>query len=397
MEIGSNVIDQNKWCCYIVKVGHFTAALIILAQVGWLVCASRVIRWSLEVYLLKFIIAPAIGLFVINFLVSVYVHSLHHPLLAKEYISLFLFVFYAFYLTLTHNHARVLLCSYILPIFASSVFSNVKLTRRIFFTSMGVVLLPGVKWFFAGTLVSDMLMDIFVSCFMFVCSYLLTKILIQYTQNNIAAVISSHEEVTKNELAFLQSQIKPHFLYNALNTIVSFGYRDREMAEKLLVNLSKYLRLVFDVNPKSLMVPLEREIELIKNYVEIENARFGELIHVEFDINPTLRKMEVLSFCLQPLVENAIKHGLCKKEAGGTVCISARRTQTGMVLEVRDTGIGMSAETLCHLKNSEFLNEGVGFVNVKKRISSWKDAHLDVQSIEGVGTSVKIDVSSDSI
>ena len=138
-----------------------------------------------------------------------------------------------------------------------------------------------------------------------------------------------------------------------------------------------------------------RELELIKNYVEIEKARFGELIHVEYEIDPTLRQMELPSFCLQPLVENAIKHGLCKKEAGGTVYISARRTHTGIVLEVRDTGIGMSADTLQRLKTSEFSREGVGFFNVKKRIGSWKNASVDVQSTEGVGTSVTINVSDD--
>ncbi|MCI1952282.1 MAG: histidine kinase [Clostridiales bacterium] len=390
-----NTIDPNKWCGYIVKTGQVTAVLIILAQVIWLFAASNFIRWPLDVYLQKFIVAPAIGLFVINLLVSFYVRSPRHSLLAKEYISLSLFVVYCLYLSLSHNHATVLLCSYIIPIFTSTIFSNMKLTHRIFLMSMGAVLLPGVKWFFAGTLNSDILMEIFTSGFMLVCSYILAKILIQYGQNNLTAIVSSHEEATKNELAFLQAQIKPHFLYNALNTIVSFGYKDREMAENLLINLSKYLRLVFDVDPKSMMVPLEREIELIKNYVEIEKARFGELIHVEYEIDPTLRQMELPSFCLQPLVENAIKHGLCKKETGGTVYISAKRTCVGIVLEVRDTGIGMPADKLQRLKTSEFPREGVGFFNVKKRISSWKNASVDVQSTEGVGTSVTINVSND--
>jgi len=142
-----------------------------------------------------------------------------------------------------------------------------------------------------------------------------------------------------------------------------------------------------------MMVPLEREIELIKNYVEIEKARFGELINVEYDIDPTLRQMKLPSFCIQPLVENAIKHGLCKKEAGGTIYISAKRTRTGIVLEVRDTGIGMSAETLHRLKTGDFSRKGsVGFFNVKKRIGSWKNAHLDIQSTEDIGTSVTINV-----
>ncbi len=385
-------IDLNKWCRYIVKAGHITAVLIILAQVGWLLFASSVIRWPLDLYLRYFIIAPAIGLFVINLLASFYVRSPRHPLLKKEYISISLFVVYSFYLSLTHNHATVLLCSYILPIFASTIFSNMKLTRRIFLMSMGAVLLPGVKWFFAGTLVSDLLMEIFVSCFMFVCSYLLAKILIQYSQNNLAAIISSHEETTKNELAFLQAQIKPHFLYNAINTIVSFSYTDSEKAAKLLANFSKYLRSIFDIDNKLMSVPLQREIEMIKTYVEIEKARFGELINVEYDIDPELLSMEMPSFCIQPLVENAIKHGLCKKACGGTVLISAKKNEGSVIINVSDTGVGMSAEWLDKLRNIESTNEGVGFFNVSRRIKRGENARLDIQSAEGVGTTVTITI-----
>lgn len=386
-------IDLNIWCRYILNAGHVSSVLIILAQFGWLFLASNVIRWPLDVYLRNFIILPALGLFVLNVLARVYIYSPRHSLLKKEYVSLLLFVVYAFYLSMTHNHARVLLCSYMLPIFTSTIFSNVKLTRRIFLISMGAVLLPGVKWFFTGTLVSDMLMDIFASGFMFVGSYFLAKLMIQYGQNNIAAIISYHEKATKNEFAFLQAQIKPHFLCNALSTIVSFGYTDGERAGKLLSNLTKYLRLVFDVDPNSMMVPLEKELELVENYIEIEIARFGELIHIEYEIDPMLKQVEVLSFCLQPLVENAIKHGLCKKETGGTVYISARRTSFGIELKVCDNGIGISAATLHRLRTSDFSNEGVGFLNVKKRVDSWKGAHLDIQSTEGVGTSVTISVS----
>ena len=304
-------VDLNTWCRYIVNVGHITATLIVLAHVIWYFAARSVLAWPRDVYLRNYIILPAIGFFILNSSVGMCVHSARFSLPTKEYLSLSLFVIFSLYLSLTHDIAKVLLCSYILPIFASTIFSNVKLTRRIFFMSVIAVLLPGGKMYFAGTLDSDMLMEIFVSCFMFLCAYLLAKLLIQYGQNNLAAIISSHEEATKNELAFLQAQIKPQFLYNAINTVVSFCYTDSERAANLLVNFSKYLRLVFDVDHKSMMVPLEREIELIRAYVEIEKARFGELIHVEYDIDPALKHMEIPSFCIQPLVENSIKHGLC--------------------------------------------------------------------------------------
>ena len=383
-------IDLNKWCRYIVNAGHITATLMILAHVIWYFAARSVLAWPPDVYLRNWIVLPTIGFFVINSCVEMCVRSTRFPLLAKEYLSLTLFIIFSLYLTLTHDIAKVLLCSYILPIFASTIFSNVKLTRRIFFISMIAVLLLGVKIYFAGKLDSEMLMEIFVTCFMFLCSYLLAKVLIRYGHDNLAAIISSHEEATKNELAFLQAQIKPHFIYNAINTMVSFCYTDSERAANLLVNFCKYLRLVFDIDHKSMMVPLEREIELIKAYVEIEKARFGELINVEYDINPELLDMEIPSFCIQPLVENAIKHGLCKKACGGTVLISAKKNEGSVIINVNDTGVGMSAEKLNQLRNSESANEGVGFFNVSRRIKSWENARLDIQSTDGEGTTVTI-------
>lgn len=386
-------IDLNKWCRYIVNVGHITATLIILAHVIWYFAARSVLAWPPDVYLRYWIIFPAIGFLVLNSCVGMCVRSARFPLPAKEYMSLSLFIIFSLYLSLTHDIAKVLLCSYILPIFASTIFSNVKLTRRIFLMSIIAVLLPGVKIYFAGKLDSDIVMETFVACFMFLCSYLLAKVLIRYGHDNLSAIISSHEEATKNELAFLQAQIKPHFLYNAINTMVSFCYTDSERAANLLVNFSKYLRLVFDIDHKSMLVPLEREIELIKAYIEIEKARFGNQINVEYNIEPALLSMKIPSFCIQPLVENAIKHGLCKKAGGGTVLISAKKSEGSVIINVRDSGIGMSAEWLDKLRNIESANEGVGFFNVSRRIKSWKDARLDIQSTEGEGTAVTIKIS----
>lgn len=385
-------IDLNKWCRYIVNIGHVTAALIILAHVIWYFAARSVLAWPPDVYLRDYIVLPAIGFFVLNSLVDMSVRSARIPLPAKEYLSLSLFVIFSLYLSLTHDIAKVLLSSYILPIFASTIFSNVKLTRRIFLMSVIAVLLTGVKIYFAGDLDSDRLMEIFVANFMFLCSYLLAKVLIRYGHDNLTALKTSNEEAMNNELAFLQAQIKPHFLYNAMNTIVSFCYTDSEKAAKLLVNFSKYLRLIFDVDHKLMRVPLQREIEMIKAYVEIEKARFGELINVEYDIDPELLNMEIPSFYIQPLVENAIKHGLCKKDAGGTLFISVKKSEGVISIRVSDTGAGMSAERLDQLRNSQSANEGIGFFNVSRRIKSWKDAKLDIQSTDGEGTTVTITI-----
>lgn len=387
------LIDFNKWCGQIVLVSHATAILMVLSHIVWYFAARSILAWPPDVYLRDYIVLPAIGFFILNTVVDRCVRSPHIPLPVKEYLSLSLFIISSLYLSLTHDIAKVLLCSYILPIFASTIFLNTKLTRRIFLMSIIAVLMISVKMYYTGRLDNDMVMEIFVACFMFFCSYILAKMLIQYSQNNLTALIKSTEEAINNELAFLQVQIKPHFLYNAINTIISFCYTDSEKAASLLVNLSKYLRLLFDFDHKLMRVSLQRELEMIKAYVAIEKARFGDLIHVEYDIDPKLLSMEIPSFCIQPLVENAVKHGLCKKDAGGSILISAKRLDETVIITVRDTGAGMSAEILNKLKNVDSTNEGVGFFSVNRRIMGWRDAEVDIQSAPDEGTSVIIKIA----
>ncbi len=376
--------DLNKWCRYIV--------FMILAHVFWYLAARSVLVSPPEIYLRNYIILPGIGFFFLNSLIEIFIRSDKFSLTAKEYLSISLFIILSFYLSITHIVSKALLCSFVLPIFISTIFSNVKITRWTFSMSVTAVLLVGVKVYLAGKLNSDMLMEIFVACSMFLSSYLLAKVLIQYGHDNLTAVMASNEEAMNAELAFLQAQIKPHFLYNAINTMVSFCYTDGEKAANLLVSFSKYLRLIFDVNHKLMMVPLERELELIKVYTEIEKARFGELISVEYDIDWELLGMEVPSFCIQPLVENAIKHGLLEKDSGGTVFIAAKKDNGTITITVTDTGAGMPADKLNGLKNIDSINKGVGLINVIRRIKGWKNAQIDIQSTEGQGTTVSFNI-----
>ncbi|ACL20480.1 signal transduction histidine kinase, LytS [Desulfitobacterium hafniense DCB-2] len=386
-------MDSIKWCRYIVNIGYICVALMAFAHVAWYFGARDYLVNPPDIYLKYFIIAPTIGTCALNLLADLLVRSARVPIQAKEYLCSFILVIYSFYLIMAHEIAVVLLCTFMLSIFISAIFSKVKITRWVFLASMLSLMLFGVKMYVTGNMDSRMVMQIFITCLMFVGSYLMAKMLIQHYHDNFAAITSSHEEAAKNELAFLQAQIKPHFLYNAINTMVSFCHTDSERAASLLINFSKYLRLVFDVDHKSMLVSLEREIELIKAYVAIEKARFGGQISIEYTIEPELLSMEIPSFCLQPLVENAIKHGLCKKAAGGTVLISAQKSEGTIIIKISDTGIGMGAEQLNKLKNSESSKEGVGFFNVSRRVKSWQDAQLDIQSTEGGGTTVTITLS----
>lgn len=187
--VDRSYIEPIKWCRYLVNVGYVTAVLIILAHVIWYFAARSVLTSSPNVYLRDYIVLPAIGLFALTVFADLFVRSPRFPLASKEYVSLTLFIIFSFYLSMTHNIASVLLASFILPIFVSTVFSNVKITRWIFGISSFSVLLVGVKVYFLGELDINMFMQIFVVCFMFLCSYLLAKVLILYGHDSLATMM----------------------------------------------------------------------------------------------------------------------------------------------------------------------------------------------------------------
>ena len=203
----------------------------------------------------------------------------------------------------------------------------------------------------------------------------------------------SANDAIKSELAFLQAQIKPHFLYNALNTIIYFCYTDGEKAAGLLTDLSKYLRLSFDIDPSIEDTTIERELELVKAYVDIEKARFGDKVNVEYDIDEGILKTKIPTLTIQPLVENSIRHGLRQKTSGGNVYVSIKKVNKEIHIQVKDTGIGMSEEKVEELRRSKGNKKGVGFSNINKRIAKLGGT-LSVESIEGLGTKVRIVVGS---
>lgn len=208
----------------------------------------------------------------------------------------------------------------------------------------------------------------------------------------LIALKTSIENASKSELAFLQAQIKPHFIYNTINTIISFCYTDGEKAAKLLTDFSKYLRLTFDIDNINMNVPVHREIDLIKAYVELQNARFGDRFLVEYDIEPKLLGKEIPSLIIQPLVENSIKHGFYQAEGLGYINVSISMINDNLVIAVQDTGIGMSKEKTHILNNMEYKDDGVGIWNIKKRIGRIKDATMDIQSKKNHGTMVTISI-----
>ncbi len=192
------------------------------------------------------------------------------------------------------------------------------------------------------------------------------------------------------EVAFLQAQIKPHFLFNVLNTISSFCDTDPERAGKLINDLANYLRHSFDFKNLDLFVPLNTEISLIKSYLEIEKARFGDELSVEFNLDETV-KADILPLSIQPLVENTIRHGLRKKAGGGTVTVSVSQVPEGVQVIVSDDGPGVTADKLDKILTAENVS-GVGLKNIHFRLKKIYGTGLSVESETGKGTRVSFTV-----
>ncbi len=197
----------------------------------------------------------------------------------------------------------------------------------------------------------------------------------------------SAEEAVRSEMAFLQAQIKPHFLYNALNTILSFSLDEPRTAHDLLLHLSRYLRGSFDFKNREGLVPLRKELELTEAYLQIERARFGDRLNVRYDVEEHAG-LQIPPTTLQPLVENAVRHGVTKNEDGGTVTISVRALDGEAVVTVQDDGPGMPSSAQAALSHEREEGGGVGLRNIHQRLLRLYGRGLDIASAPGEGTVV---------
>lgn len=194
------------------------------------------------------------------------------------------------------------------------------------------------------------------------------------------------------EIAFLRSQIKPHFLYNALNSIAALCIDEPHKAEELTLNLAQYLRSSFDFKQLGSLTTLENELELVKAYLNIEQARFGARLHVEYDVDTNLDIL-IPPLILQPLVENAIRHGLMPNLRGGTVKISVKKEADAVVsFTVEDNGCGMSEKKRDEVLKPDMKQKGIGLWNIGQRIQLQYGKNIRIESLEGIGTKVIFDI-----
>ncbi|MFD0589710.1 histidine kinase [Paenibacillus sp. GCM10027627] len=204
----------------------------------------------------------------------------------------------------------------------------------------------------------------------------------------------SMQKAIEYEMAFLQTQIKPHFLYNALSNIIAFCYTDGERAAYLLTMLSSFLRYIFETSRDGQYSTLQKELEIIEAYVEVEKARFGERLTFDYDIDPLIASQDVLipSLLLQPLVENAIRHGLFDKEGSGHVQVSIGSRKSFLNIQVTDDGVGMTAAECAQLMEGAAASGGIGFTNVRRRVNDLSQGRLELSSLPGKGTTVQLKI-----
>lgn len=181
---------------------------------------------------------------------------------------------------------------------------------------------------------------------------------------------------TQNYL--IQSQMKPHFIFNTLGAIRTMIKSSPDKAYKLTTSFSKYLRAnINNISPNE-TISFASEVDHIKTYVDIEKERFGERLTVLYDIKCDNFNMPPLT--VEPLVENAVKHGVCKKIKGGIVKISSWEEEDRYIVTVEDNGVGFNIETL------ENKNNSVGIKYIKLRLKEISNADFNIESQKGVGT-----------
>ncbi len=202
-------------------------------------------------------------------------------------------------------------------------------------------------------------------------------------------------EVKDMEIGFLRAQMKPHFLNNALSSIAELCMVEPYKAEKLTVELSQYLRSSLAFKQLDALTTIDQEMKLVHAYLNIEKARFGSRLNVEYDIDVNLEEL-VPPLILQPLVENAVGHGLMSNLNGGTVKITVKKAEPASIsVAVEDNGCGISErkrQALLEPAQSGQQRKGIGLWNINRRFQLLYGKSLRIESVEGRGTRVSFDI-----
>ena len=198
------------------------------------------------------------------------------------------------------------------------------------------------------------------------------------------------DELQMSKLRNFNSQMQPHFLYNALGSIQEIILEDPKYASELIGDFTDHLRSCIRSMTSDAPIPFEQELNNIRAYVNIEKMRLGSKLKVEYDIET--KDFSILPLSIQPIVENAIRHGVYQRgEKGGTVIIRTREDEDKIRIIVEDDGVGFDLKAFCEMLESGTI-DSTGLKNIRFRLDKIMQADLVIESIIGEGTKVTITI-----
>ena len=251
-----------------------------------------------------------------------------------------------------------------------------KVSRLIYISLLSYIVLP-----FIMTVIQTFYYGISLTNIAISISMILMFVVAMMEQNENLA--RKENEAAQLRISIMLSQIAPHFIYNTISSIQQLCRKDLVLAEETLGEFAMYLRGNLDSLSETEPIPFEREFQHVQSYLAIEKKRFGKRVNVEYQIEE--EDFVIPALALQPLVENAVKHGLCKKDGGGTLRIATERKDDTVYVTVQDDGVGFDME---QMSTADAVH--VGLSNVASRVESMCGGSLRIESKEGKGTIVMI-------
>lgn len=262
----------------------------------------------------------------------------------------------------------ILIMFILLPIIKYRNLLNVKSIIAL----VSFIIMPFVSFILQIIFNSDSLIFVAITI-----SMLLIYIII--TSREVIKLREKETELLETKMQLVVSQIRPHFIFNTLNAISYLCTTDPKLAEETVSVFAKYLRGNLDFNSKKRFISFSSELGHVKAYLHIEKLRFDERINVEYNIE--YDSFMIPSLSVQPIVENAVKHGICKRDEGGTIKISSYKTNKYYEIVVEDNGVGFDIN-----KKEKDNKSHIGIDNVRKRLEMLCSGELIINSEVGKGT-----------
>ncbi|MEN8905092.1 MAG: histidine kinase [Clostridiales bacterium] len=334
-------------------------------------------------------------LFIILYLVISFTNILQFKVLnflyTCVYISISIYILYFLIKSVRNKNSisKFILSGFVILFIFSEldIISNKFFSKTFYFTKIGTLLFfISVAFSLAYEFTKNVSNIEKISKKLVVLDKLNDKLILRL-KNTIKKSISS-------EINFLQAQIKPHFLHNTLNTIVSLISTDQFKARELIINLSEFLRKCFDFKEENQLVTLEHEIDTIRLFMNIQQTRYPDKVQINY-ILPTKLTYKIPMLILQPIVENSFKHGILPKNMPGVINITIWSQEKYLCFSIFDNGTGIKKDRLCDLKNNKLSTSGIGIQNIDSRLQKLYNSKLEIQTTYLESTKITFKIHKD--